>query len=150
MEDFIYIILLIAWVAFAFYRKSQKKAQAAQTADTEPDTPVDHKPMPTLEELLMGLDEPLEEKPASTPLPNVYKPAVAPVYKETAFEKEYKKRGITSIEELDKPLKSKKVSEPILLEELPETETVIFNPEDLRQNIRQAVIFSEILNRPYE
>jgi hypothetical protein len=148
MEDYIYIIALIAWVVFAFYRKSQKKNEAAREAQRKAQPRSDSRPMTTLEEILLGKEYIPEEEPETVPT-SYTSDGMAPVIGETAFEKEYNLRGITSIEEMDKPFSFKKYQnvdiqeDKILLEEDVDTLPVV------SVDLRQAVIYSEILNRPY-
>jgi hypothetical protein len=73
---------------------------------------------------------------------------MSPVLKETAFEREYKLRGITSIEELDRATEGKG---PVMIKLQEEEEEVEESAYDWRQDfdVRQAVIYAEILNRPY-
>jgi hypothetical protein len=148
MEDFIYIIALIAWVVFAFYRKSQKKAEEARKTQTrrQPDGP--SKPFPTLEEILMGKEVIMEEEEEPYFEEPVLSDGMSPVLKETAFEREYKLRGITSIEELDRATEGKG---PVMIKLQEEEEEVEESAYDWRQDfdVRQAVIYAEILNRPY-
>ncbi|MCU0369929.1 MAG: hypothetical protein MUC31_00805 [Bacteroidales bacterium] len=149
MDDFIYLLVLIAWVVFAFYRKSQKKGEAARRAQQRQDQPpAESIPFPTLEEILLG-KEPVPE-PEPVPAAGTYTTdGIPPVQGETAFEREYNLRGITSVEEMDRPLfmeKSKQSDiqeDEILVEDLREKEWMA------KIDLRQAVIYSEILNRPY-
>jgi hypothetical protein len=148
MDDFIYLIALIAWVVFAFYRKSQKKSASAREAQREFKPQNESDPMSTLEEILLGKEPAVEAKPV--PEPKAYTTdGIPPVLSETAFEKEYNLMGITSIEEMDKPLVAKKTKhtekqdDEIFLEEAEVEDWMA------RVNLRQAVIYSEILNRPY-
>jgi hypothetical protein len=150
MDDFIYIIALIAWVAFAFYRKTQKKNEAAKEVQRRAQSPEEPASFPTFEEILYGKDSIPEKEPVPVPVPVSFTTdGIPPVLKETAFEREYNRRGIYSIEEMDKPFTLKKPQladiqdDKILLEES--------KMEDWRTKVdlRQAVIYSEILNRPY-
>lgn len=152
MEDFIYLVILVAWVAFAFYRKSQKKAEAARKAQETYAPPPEYKPMPTLEDLLMGEDEPYDEEPAPRPAFEVISTPVAiPKPKETAFEREYNLRGLSSIEELDKQLRTSAAisADDLTLSTGAEATTSPYT-EKLRDNLREAVIYAEILKRPYD
>lgn len=148
MEDFIYVLALIAWVIFAFYRKSQKKAATAREAQQRPEPQEEYTPMPTLEEILLGKEQAPEWKPATVP-GTFNTDGTPPVFAETDFEREYNLKGITSIEEMDKPfvMKESRASDIQDDKVLMEKETV----EDWRNRVdlRQAVIYSEILNRPY-
>jgi len=149
MEDFIYIIALIAWVVFAFYRKSQKKAEEARRTHTRRQPAGPSKPFPTLDEILMGKEVVIEDEEEPAFEEPVLSDGMSPVLKETAFEQEYKLRGITSIEELDKATEGKG---PVMLKLQEEEEVEVEESAyDWRQNFdaKQAVIFAEILNRPY-
>lgn len=147
MDDLIYIIALIAWVVFAFYRKSQKKAAA--TESRRPSRPASEEdPLPTLEEILLGREREIQPEPL--PVPSVVlTDGMSPELSETAFEKEYKRRGISSVEELGKPnfMQGIKVSE-IQKDDLTAQHEI--DPEHKPDfDLRQAVIYAEILNRPY-
>jgi hypothetical protein len=148
MDDVIYIIVLIAWVLFAFYRKSQKK-KGPVTGPVQPPRPQnDTSTLPTLEEILLGRGPEIKPEPEPVPVP-VLSDGMSPRLNETAFEKEYNKLGITSIEELDKPFSFDKYKHA----EIQEDEVFIEGnePDDHLHvfNLRQAVIYSEILDRPY-
>lgn len=150
MDDLIYIIVLIAWVLWAFYRKSQKKNQPAREAPRKNQEQPDHEVFPTLEEILLGR----EKEPVPEPQPVVFSPAtstdgVAPVLKETSFEMEYNQRGITSIEELDKPMTFMEAKTNVQGEVISDEEDDDTRLWRNRINLRHAVIYSEILNRPY-
>jgi len=146
MDDVIYIIVLIAWVLFAFYRKSQKKKGPDTEPGQSPRPRSKNSPLPTLEEILLGREPEPEPEPAPVP---VLSDGMSPKLNETAFEKEYNLMGITSVEELDKPFSFEKFKhaerqedEVFVQEDEPDDRSHAFN-------LRQAVIYSEILNRPY-
>jgi len=148
MDDYIYIIALIAWVAFAFYRKSQKKSEAAREAQRRPQQPNESSPFPTIEEIFLGR----EPAPEVEPVPasgSFTTDGIPPVLKETAFEREYNRRGITSIEEMDKPLVLNKHKLTDKQEDEISIENIVMEDWKAKVDIRQAVIYSEILNRPY-
>jgi len=149
MDDFIYIIALIAWVVFAFYRKSKKKGEAAREAGRRPRQQEQPGPFPTLEEILLGKEPVPEEEPEPEPAWTYTTDGMAPELKETLFEKEYNRQGITSIEELDKQFN---ISAGIA-DDMQKDEVLIEDhaSEDWKSKVdlRQAVIYSEILNRPY-
>jgi len=148
MDDFIYIIALIAWVAFAFYRKSQKKSEAAKEARRMPQPDSESSPFPTFEEIILGK----EPSPEPVPVP-VSRPFTtdgeAPELMETAFEREYNRRGITSVEEMDKPFTLRKSKVADIQEDEILLESNVIEVMKARVDLRQAVIYSEILNRPY-
>jgi hypothetical protein len=146
MEDIIYLIALIAWVAFVFYRKSQKKAEAAKKVQPGPPRDISS-PFPSMKDIFD--EEPFVE---AEPVPEA-KPAttdgMAPQLKETAFELEYKQSGIRSVEEVDNQYFLKNIEHSDLQED--ESQDEIYRIKDWRArfDLRQAVIYSEILNRPY-
>ncbi len=151
MDDLIYILALIAWVIFAFYRNSQKKAEKARQAQRQKPRP-EQMPLPTLEEILLGKEPAYEPEPEPEPVPEpviVMSDGTSPVLRETSFEKEYNLRGIASIEEMDKPFRTEtRMAAAESKDE--EDEAAPAWRESLRDfNPRQAVIYSEILNRPY-
>lgn len=147
MDDLIYLIVLIAWVLFAFYRKSQKKKQPVRPVSGQTRPPAESSPVPTLEEILMGERSYPEPKPEFEP---AMTDGMSPVIGETSFEQEYNRKGIRSIEEMDVPFylsgKDDRIAakNDILLEEEMESE------HEAKVNLRQAVIYAEILNRPYD
>lgn len=148
MDDFIYIIALIAWVVFAFYRKTQKKNEAAREDQRRSQPRGESTLFPTLDEILRG-DEP-EPEIAPVPVSRSYNTdGMAPELKETAFEREYNRRGITSIEEMDKPLVMKSTKPFAVPDDEILQENSVTEDWRARVNLRQAVIYSEILNRPY-
>jgi hypothetical protein len=148
MDDFIYLLALIAWVAFAFYRKSQKKSEAARQPQRKYQPENDTLPLPTLEEILLGKEPVPEVQSAPVPEP-VTTDGIPPVLRKTTFEEEYNRIGITSVEEMEKPMLIRKVEQA----DLQEDEILLENDENevwkARINLKQAVIYSEILNRPY-
>ena len=148
MDDLIYVIALIAWVAFAFYRKSQKKSGTAREARQQPQPRTESRTLPTLEEILMGKEpdpEPVYEAVPST----AWTEGMSPVLEETAFEKEYNLRGISSVEELDGPMILKRSELSEIQEHDLTAEGIGTQSEWAHIDLRKAVIYSEILNRPY-
>ncbi len=151
MDDFIYLIVLIAWVVFAFYRKSQKKSEAARQASQQQPVPRSGPaPFPSLEEILLGTEPVPDEEPEPVPATRQFTTdGIPPVLRETSFEREYNLRGITSIEEMDKPFTMEKSGQVILPEDEVLSEDYKEAEWRARVDLRQAVIYSEILNRPY-
>lgn len=149
MEDLIYLVALIAWVAFAFYRKSQKKAAAAQRGQPGPQPPAIPSPFPTMKDIF-GEEPVVETEPVPVPAAQtVTTDGMAPEYEETAFEKEYKRSGIRSVEEMDSQYFVKNPEIADLPEDEGSEENGIGKDWRTRVDLRQAVIYSEILNRPY-
>jgi hypothetical protein len=146
MEDFIYVIALIAWVAFAFYRKQQKKAEADRKMQGRPARQTEPGPGQTWQEILLGEVPAVEPEPATT---TVITDGMSPVLQETSFEKEYNLRGIHSIEEMDKNFRMADFK-PGEFEKKIESEVYPERQEWIEKvDLRRAVIYAEILNRPY-
>jgi hypothetical protein len=148
MEDFIYIIALIAWVVFSFYRKQQKKAEADRQLKRRAPVEIDPEPAPTWTDIFMGEEDEPENEPVPVTVTGM-SDGMSPVIRETSFEKEYNKRGITSIEEMDKKFRLSE-SDPAEKEEEMSVEKDNSREEWLAKiDLRRAVVYSEILNRPY-
>jgi hypothetical protein len=165
MDDLIYLLLFLAWAAFAFYRNSQKKKQRAaqrtgstrQQVDNE-DLQEERSPGSLLEEILMGeqeertIEEPYLESDIPESKSRIY--SEAPVMEEEKgpvdFDDEYNLRGITSVEELDLETgkdesdKGEKAGQSIKVVTFDEDQN---GPFDF--DLRKAVIYSEILNPRY-
>ena len=150
MDDLIYIIALVAWVVYALYRKSQKKEAAAREIGRKAQESRQPQGYPTLEDILLGREprqEPEPEPEAHTTA--TITDGIPPVLKQTAFEMEYNLRGISSIEEMDKPMTLKDVKKEAMEQEAAFQEDAVTTDWRERINLRQAVIYAEILNRPY-
>jgi hypothetical protein len=147
MEDYIYLIALIAWVVFAFYRKSQKKGETSRPGQTVPQPENVPSPFPTIREIFGG--EPAVEPQPAPVAWTLGNDGMAPVMVETEFEKEYKRSGISSVEEINSPLLMDQ------MESVDIEENEVMEENDFRKefragiDLRRAVIYSEILNRPY-
>lgn len=147
MEDFIYLIALIAWVAFAFYRKSQKKNEAARKEKQPAQAREVSSPFPSMKDIF--IDEPTAE-PSPVPVTQtVITDGMAPELGETEFAKEYKLRGIRSVEEIDSLLVLNKTEYTDLQEDEVSDENLLNRDRRAGVDLREAVIYSEILNRPY-
>jgi hypothetical protein len=149
MEDYIYIIALIAWVVFAFYRKSRKKAEQSGPERPYAGPRTQPIPMPTLQEILLGTEP--EPEPEFVPAPAGIEmtDGMSPVLKETSFEKEYNLSGISSVEELDKPMNFSDSGPSEIQKNEIGSEAIDDKENWLQVDIRRAVIYSEILSRPY-
>jgi hypothetical protein len=149
MEDYIYIIALIAWVAFGFYRKQQKKAEADRKLQRPSAPASDSGPIPRWQEILLGEEEPI---PVAEPAPAAaaaMTDGMSPVLNATSFEKEYNLRGIHSIEEMDKQFRMADFKPPEIKKPGPTNEDYEREEWLAKIDLRRAVIYSEILNRPY-
>ncbi len=154
MDDLLYILLGLAWIAFAFYRHSQKKKQRSE--QNAPDAPHEAKdPVSLLEQLLTGKEEKMTAAPpfADANQTNYFK-EFRDIYEEPeglTFEEEYKLKGVSSVEETDysemidkqrQVSSAQSVVNDAYLQDEEENEANYFD-------LRKAVIYSEILNRPY-
>jgi hypothetical protein len=147
MEDFIYLIALVAWVAFAFYRKSQKKSEAARHNQPVPPPREITSPFPTMQDIF-GEEPSMETVPVPV-TQTVTTDGMAPQMEETAFEKEYKLSGIRSVEEMDNRIFVKNTEQADIQDDEISDEKGMIKDWRPRVDLRQAVIYSEILNRPY-
>lgn len=149
MEDLIYLALLIAWVVFAFYRRAQKKNTTARKPVSEPHPEQDFKPLPTLQEILFGDENTYPEIPASRPKTWMDEGNYMPEPLETEFEKEYERRGITSVEGTPTGHKASFIQRSEIQKDQISDETDVTEKSEETFDLRKAVIYSEILNRPY-
>jgi hypothetical protein len=143
MDDLIYILFLLVWAGFAFYRNSVKK-KAAANQQPVPDKPVQRKSAGTiLEEILLGEEnvKPQEPKPVYRSIDFDTRPK-APF----SFEEEYDLYGIESIEE--KSPESTRSFSNEKKKVLEEQETGM-GEHGIEFDLRTAVVYSEILNRRY-
>ena len=148
MEDFIYIIVLIAWVAFAFYRKSQKKNETARRTQQSREPRNESSPFPSLEEILLGTKPGPEPEPLTDTETDTTE-LIPQEMRKITLEEEYKRRGMTSVGQRAQSPDKKKPE----VTEMQEDEYDLEGDEleDWRTNLdlRKAVIYSEILNSPY-
>lgn len=168
MEDIIYFLLLIGWVAFSFYqqneKKKRKKAQmeAARSNEQNDNEQDDHMSEDEQQEssgsdfkrvfegLLMDDEDEMEMETASESStrqsPEEEKKNVYQNY----FENELARRNaeenkLKSQVELEKKIAALEKDMVLLEEDHNDTESQTVN----RFNLRDAVIYSEILSRKY-
>lgn len=152
MEDFIYLIILVAWAVFAFYRQSQKKKAAAKAAqDPPPAKPVIEEKQRSWEDILFGEEVPEEhvlEAEQEEVQPQWQRTAE---YQPVSLEQMYMQRKAESLEDPSVQERMEK-EKPILLEEDEAKEKGIGKQHPLLKDfdLRKAVIYSEILRRPYD
>ena len=155
MEDLIYLVLLIAWAVFAFYRQSQKKKAAARSAESKPaPPPPESEPSgKSWEEILFGEEVPEEHEIEYEPEKQV---ELASAKKTAAFEpisleQKYMRQKIESLED---PLVQERMGKgkPILLEDDEDQQKGVMDLDTFMKDfdLRKAIIFSEIINRPYD
>jgi hypothetical protein len=94
-------------------------------------------------------EEPPEEVLPVPVTPAAASDGMAPQMEETEFAKEYKLSGISSVEEVNSPLFLKNVEHADIQEDEISEEYLLMRDWRARVDLRQAVIYSEILNRPY-
>ncbi|MCF8295957.1 MAG: hypothetical protein K9J13_00310 [Saprospiraceae bacterium] len=142
MEKFIYLLIGIGWIVYSIYKRSQKQA-AKQTH--QPSSQNQTSPKSLLEELLLGEDFkniPIETDESDLPYRNQIHDEEAISFNQ-AFEKTsninktYSKTPLTRIQQKTQDIEQAVEDEAINLLDL--------NDFDLRK----AVIYSEILKRPY-
>ena len=149
MDELIYILVLVAWVAYSIFNAKQKKKQKEQQAKSAPkpqpqyETSEPQKPKPSVLEDLFG-EEFFEELPDDEEEIS-YKeavPAKEPVvtsYQPQASEKSYEERYKTA-SQLIQEMKDE------------EMETIMEAGDEMPEkdfDLRKAVIYSTILERPY-
>lgn len=157
MENLIYILIGIAWVAYSLYSARQKAIQKQQKAGMPPAGPSESSPLPIPRSQGEGkslFDEILRELTGEPrPVPQVSRPVVTPVpasYQKSNAEYESFKEStrytpVSNLQadfprnESEDMLKTQKLAEQITKDESPER----------RFNLREAVIYSELLNRKY-
>ncbi len=150
MDDYIYILLAIAWIAFTIYSQKQKKNKQQQKAKPQQQTQKDVKSY--FEEILLGNVSSPDPIPAE---PVIHEEIYEPVsgYKTSENiqpEYEFLEEGSQLSEEyfdqnsaIEKPeIQIEEKSEIKIQEEYENIEYLDFD-------IRKAVIYSEILKRPY-
>ncbi|HOH99862.1 MAG TPA: hypothetical protein PLE85_04915 [Bacteroidales bacterium] len=161
MEDFLYILAIIAWVVYSFYKNSQKvKKNRPATRRPVEETPEEKRDFRSiLEEILGQEEESIPEYQAEAPAParEVYKPMEYTPSQQPQQEFQYQQTYKTlddlyeesgmmpsqmqvSLEDMDNNQRIQAVSS---LEEKKETPR-------WKADIRTAIILSEILNRPYD
>lgn len=152
MEDYLYIIIGIAWVAYSIYNSRQKalKKQAQRRPGGEPSqsTTLPGGGGKTLfEDILRELTgEPAPVAPATQPA----NPAKYPPYGEFQQTNDtYKSSPVQSNYSL--PVSEYVKKEPTLANKTHSVNRQLIKNEGLARkfNLREAVIFSELLNRKY-
>jgi len=150
MDDLIYILLLVAWVAYSFYNAKQKRKQKEQQQKPYAQPKPVAEPMP-------------EAKPQRSIFEEIFKEAGLEDYEEhePEYEPEYlepaKETKIFSYEDpetwdekdkhvLNTGLRIPEESQP------KEPETVLAGHTDTQKeafDLRRAIIYNAILERPY-
>ncbi len=129
-DSWIYILFGVLWIAFAIYKGSNKAAGVAKTeagAGTEKKAP---STAPSGLEAIMGsflTEEDVTEDIAKIPKEEVTEKPVVEPEKPVVFEK-----AVPAIAHCEEPIETS------------------CKPKVRKINIKKAVIYSEILRRPYE
>jgi len=164
MENLIYILIGIAWVAYSLYSARQKAIQKQQSAGLPPKGPSQSSPLPIpgnqgggkslFDEIfreLIGETRP-EAQPVSQPVAQPVAQPVKQVLKSKnvselnqVYEGQSGYKFITSpstdpsLSDTDKNLRAHELREQLSNA----------NHDSVHFNLRQAVIYSELLNRKY-
>lgn len=147
MEDLIYILIAVFWVIFTIMRKSQKKQQAISNDEASPQP----KKTSSFEEVLEEILRPREMKPVEI---------INPTLEEVGIDDA---SGQFSLETTESEIQSLEVMNSMETLDSEESQTTYTSihfdeepEEELKTNyitfdfdVRQAVIYSAILNRPY-
>lgn len=146
MDDLIYILVIVAWAAFAIYRRSQAKKTAGKTAP-----PAGRRiPIPTIDDIFMD-DE--AQSMESIPSKPSWKREAATYYGRHPDSQEGTslEEAFGSAETMDAEIKPGpgQSSIPTSLETTVHGESPDDSDDAESFDGRQAVIFSEILKRPY-
>lgn len=157
MENFIYILIGIAWVAYSLYSARQKAIQKQQSAGMPPSGPSQSSPLPIPGNQGGGksiFDEILRELTGEPkPIPQVLQPAFNPVPPKlkNISEPNVDYKGQSNYKFVSSVPTDYTRNEP---ETTPQTH--VFNEQYTNNesisksfNLREAVIFSELLNPKY-
>ena len=150
MEEFIYIIIGVIWIAASIYRATQKKKQGAQKKPGEQQVQEEGTVSQTrslLEELLNGQQVSIPE-PVVNEIYDEYEFEEAEEEKKpfTSFQSEYENFGLKGIESLSGKGTSSH-GRIMFKDEL--KDTVKKRQGQNKVNLRKAIIYSAILERPY-
>lgn len=157
MENLIYILIGIAWVAYSLYSARQKAIQKQQGTGMPPTGPSESSPLPIPRNQGEGkslFDEILRELTGeSRPVPQVSRPVVTPVpasYQKSNAEYEVSKESTryTPVSNLQ-PDYPRNKSEDIVKTQITASQIKSDESTESRFNLREAVIYSELLNRKY-
>jgi hypothetical protein len=161
MEDFLYILAIIAWVAYSFYKNSQKvkknRPVTRRPIEEAPEQSRDFRSI--LEEILGQEEERIPELQPEIPTPSreVYKPMeYTPAYQpqdEHQYQSIYK-----TLDDLYEDSGMMPSQMQVSLEDMGNDQRIqaVSSMEEKKDtprwkaDIRNAIILSEVLNRPYD
>jgi len=139
MEDFgdiLYILVMLGALVFSVIRKAQQSKNKPTMSESDKSSPYD--PMAEEEPLMEELREMFAKPKRPEPQPVVQKPVQV---KNKTVEKTFsKKTNRTIIPKKTEPLK--------VIHTDDDDEGFVFDADEV--DLRKAVIYSEILNRPYQ
>lgn len=141
MDDFIYILIGAAWLAFTIYSKNQKKKnKKLERNNSQTETKPQKEGISSLfESLLSGEEINAQQNHYDE---NIEQSNIIPSLSEVNYSENLSQFQETSPEIFEKPEDENDVDNIIIKEE-------IINGNDIDFNLRKAVIYSEILKRPY-
>ena len=136
MDDFgdiLYVLAMLAALVFSAIRKSkQSKKRSAAPVETQPD----------------AFDPMEEEEPIIQDLRDLFKPR-QPKPQPVPDASEFKTEQVKSYQQTSIPKTQRRSTKPLEVDDLDETSgTADLFEEGI--DLRQAVIYSEILKRPYQ
>lgn len=150
MEEFIYILIGVIWLAASIYKASQKKKQKAKPQSPATSIPNEETPVSKTRSLL---EELMEGQQARVPEPEVIEyeydePMQAEIENKAAgsFQSEYAGYGFKGLEALESEGESS-------LSRITFKDIMKVPTENQRKavkiDLRKAIIYSAILERPY-
>jgi hypothetical protein len=151
MEDYIYILIGVIWLAASIYKATQKKKQKAQQSKPVASTTPENTHMPETRSLL---EELLGGQQVSIPEPAVIETEYSDSMLEEeeankssgSFQSEYAKLGHKGLEALSEEGVSS-LGNITFHDVMEEQKKKISGP--VKINLRKAIIYSAILERPY-
>jgi hypothetical protein len=136
-QTIIYLVFIVAYLAFTFYRKSQAKGQKSGGGVPKPDA---RKPKSMLEKMILG--EEFFEEPKTADIPEPESGNQQPSTKN--------QEPILNAEAIS--LSQEKNREPVVAEaakkEVEAHEQIAYR-KGIKFNLRQAMIYKVLLDRPY-
>lgn len=145
MDDFLYILLAIGWVVFGIYKNYQKQAKKSQTVTKKAPLPKKREIKDIFEDFfpveeIKRVEQKEETKEVVNKQSEIYTAEnksleTIPGNDYFSYEKESSEKGIKN--------KDLKINEKSKLEE------VVDNIEKFDFDLRKAVIYKAILERPY-
>ncbi len=151
MEDYIYILIGVIWIAASIYKASQKAKKKAQSQSRDSQTQQDETAVPAARSLLEQL---MNGQQVFTPEPEVNEYAFedadpTPMVQERTagdFQKEYARSGLGGLESLSGEGISSLGANP-LKDKLKVSEEKRSSAHKI--DLRKAIIYKAILERPY-